>query len=268
MSIYEFNSYKNFLKKLINENQEERAYQKKLAIAAGCQPSYLSQVLNGKVQITPDQAYGITNFLKFTELETEFFLALVSLERSVQQSFSHFIQKKIEEMRNANLRLTTKIKQTSNPKVLESFANTYYSSWIYIAIHILCTIPGIQSENEICERLGLQRNTVTKVLSELKENGFVKYNQGNWESNLKNIHLADNHTMISRHHSNWRFRAANQLHPISETEIQYTGVYSISKKDMKKIKHILNESIITIRNIAQKSQEEELINVNIDLLQI
>ncbi|MBN8555039.1 MAG: TIGR02147 family protein [Deltaproteobacteria bacterium] len=268
MNIFEFDSYKEFLKKVIADNKDKRAFQKQLALAASCQPSYLSQALNSKVNITSDHAYGLAKFLKFTEDEMNFFLLLVNLERASQLAFKKFILEKMERERKKYFRLTNKIKEDTHPDALKEFANIYYSSWHYLAVHILCTFPLIKDERDIAEKLNLKRETVMHALTQMKSQGLVEFKSGKWSATRKNIHISDNHPMISRHHFNWRFRAANQTYPVTEDEIQYTGVYSLSKKDLKKIKTMLNEAITSARKTALESSEEELINFNIDLIRV
>ena len=62
MRIFEFNSYKSYLSHYI-ETSGRRGLISELAKAAGCTHSYLSQVLNGKPELTPDHAWALADHL-------------------------------------------------------------------------------------------------------------------------------------------------------------------------------------------------------------
>ena len=57
--IFVFEDYREYLKTKIEENKLIRGYQSKLATAAGCQRSILSQTVKGKMDLSRDQAAGL-----------------------------------------------------------------------------------------------------------------------------------------------------------------------------------------------------------------
>ena len=75
-SVYEFIDYKLFLKKCIAQS-EQRGFTTRLAEAAGCQRSYFSTVLSGNIHLLPEHLFGICEFLKLSNDESEYlFLVL------------------------------------------------------------------------------------------------------------------------------------------------------------------------------------------------
>src|SRR5258707_1252594 len=57
MSPFDYKDYRLFLKALCRQPEAKRGFQAALAKAAGCQSSYLSQVLQGNVHVTKDSAW-------------------------------------------------------------------------------------------------------------------------------------------------------------------------------------------------------------------
>jgi len=74
--------YRSFLLSVVEDPEKTRGYRKRLADEAGCQPSYLSQMLKGSVELTLEQAERLCGFWKLDELEAEIFLNLVLMGRA------------------------------------------------------------------------------------------------------------------------------------------------------------------------------------------
>ena len=79
MNIYEYFSYKTYLVDLISQKSVKVST---LSEIAGCNRSYFSQMINGKVQLTSDHIINLAEGLEFSELEKEYFITLGLLERS------------------------------------------------------------------------------------------------------------------------------------------------------------------------------------------
>ena len=60
INVFNFKEYKAYLSEKISWlGKTEKGIRQKIAEQIGCQPSYLSQVLNGKPDLTLDQAYKL-----------------------------------------------------------------------------------------------------------------------------------------------------------------------------------------------------------------
>src|SRR5687768_13356982 len=82
MRIFNFLDYKKYLKEVIRENRGTHGYKTRLAKAAGCRSSYLSQVLHGNFDLSPEHALGLANFWGLSTTEKDFFIQLVHLARA------------------------------------------------------------------------------------------------------------------------------------------------------------------------------------------
>jgi len=63
-SLFSSENYKAYLKSVLDGPGKERGYQSRLAEAAGCQRSYLSQVVHSTPHLTPEHAMGMAQFWK------------------------------------------------------------------------------------------------------------------------------------------------------------------------------------------------------------
>jgi hypothetical protein len=96
MSVFEFDNYRKFVRHAISTTPAlGRGSVKKMATALRVHPSLISQVLSGSKDFTSEQANDIASFLNLNELETEYFLCLVDIERAGTSRLKTFLQNKL-----------------------------------------------------------------------------------------------------------------------------------------------------------------------------
>lgn len=90
-NVYDFNSYQDYLKQVILDNKPVRGFQSKMAKAAQCQTSYMSQVLKSEKELTPDHGIRISKFLKLSLAETRFLMCLIHCSRAGSPELREFM---------------------------------------------------------------------------------------------------------------------------------------------------------------------------------
>jgi len=262
MKVFGFSDYKAFLKHQVALNRAQGGYKTTLANAAGCKPSFLSHVLHTHVHLTPDHAVGLALYWGFNDLEQDYFLELVNLERAGSKTLTEHIKRKLESILEKQENLAARF-QKKKP-VTDSEQHIYYSSWHYSAIHILLTIPQFQSSRAISQRLNLPIEFVKKALNELDGMGLAAYTDDRWQATKRDIHLPRDSHLTTTNHFNWRNRAIEHAQTTKEQGIHYTAVHSLSKKDFERIKQLLLESLDKSRGIVGPSKEEEIACMTLD----
>ena len=260
--IWKFKDYKPFLNSLIEASSQRRGAISRLARSIGCQPSYLSQVLHSHVHLTPDQAYLTTTFFSLGEDECEYFLALVDFARAASPEFKKKLTNKMNDLRSRNQEIGQKLKRKS----LENFQdqNLYYSSWIWGALHVLVAVPEYQTIDAISKRLNLSSEVLLPILQKLESFGFIKNENGKWTYVGGEVHLPRQSPLISLHHNNWRQRAILDSQKNSDEGIHFSGAYVLAKKDVEKIKELVQGLITAANAVAGPSESEELVCLNCD----
>lgn len=99
MSLFEFSNYRDYIRYRLNQKREIRGYHSRIARAAGCQKSFLTQVLKEQLNLSRDHAAALTEFFKFSEQEANYFLALVDFERAGTTSLRRMELQRIERLR-------------------------------------------------------------------------------------------------------------------------------------------------------------------------
>lgn len=261
-----FDDYKPYLIHRIEAASEQRGYRAQMAQAAGCHPSFLSQVLNGPVQITPDQAVGISAFLGLDEIDDEIFLSFVQLARASSPLYQRRLRAKLSELKERKLNLANRF-QTSKVGD-ESHVELYYSNWIWSALHVMASVPRLRTAERMAEHLQVPLSTVENSLQKLKEMGLVNKIEQHWVVTLKNIHLPKKSPMLTQHLSNWRYRALIDASEKKDSTLHYTAIHALSRQDAEKIRIYLTQALEHVRTQVAPSSEEVVICFNLDYFPI
>ena len=75
-SIFTYTQYKTYLL-AVEQSSVVKGYRSRLAEATNCQNAFVSQVLNGEVNFSLEQALKIANFLHLQGDEYQYFLWMV-----------------------------------------------------------------------------------------------------------------------------------------------------------------------------------------------
>lgn len=261
MNVYEYTDYLTYLKECLEQNRNQRGFHAHLAQAAGMHPSYLSRILHESIHITPDQAARLCHFWNFDRDQTNYFLNLVHLARAGTPHLKKILETELNALRAKHEDLGA---QLPAEKIDLQKENLYYSAWFYGAIHVLVTIPHLQTETAIAEKLNLPVSQVRVLLESLEGMELVKKVKNKWEPTKQNIHLSNTSWMAAIHHIGWRTKIAERIQFRNPEDLHYTGVHSLSRQDFKKIKDLLLEALLSVDKVVRPSREEELACLVID----
>jgi uncharacterized protein (TIGR02147 family) len=260
MNLYKYFSYKTYLNDLINTTQIKVS---SLSEMAGCNRSYFSQMLNGKVQLTSDHIINLSEALGFSELEKEYFITLCLLERSSLISAKKTLEKKLNSIRQKSLILSKKIKaEETSFELTDEMKAEYYSSWLYGQIHMLTSIENYQTIEVIAQKLNIKNALVKKILVRLKEMHLVVQKENHYFHQSGNLHISHESPYNITNHMNWRMRAIQKCQ--EENGIHYTATFSVSKKDVPVLKNQILDFIKKQRHTIGESGTEEVYCFNCD----
>ena len=254
-SVFRFNDYKEFLHALIAKGPKGQLT--RLAEAAGCQRSYMSDVLRNEIQLTPDHADGIARFIGLSDSETDYFLDLVSFARASSKAYRDRLRTRITAAQHAYDRLTKRIA----PVVPDPFvrADRYYANWYSAAIHIATSIPGLDSVSSLSRRLRLSEAVVEATLRELEDDGFVVKSHNRYRYNHERplVHLPDESVLSRMNHSNWRNLTLSRASDYG-TEAHYSVVFAVGRSDYQVMREQLLDFIQAQRRTISSSGCEDI----------
>lgn len=266
ISVYEFKEYKAFLRNLAGGRSPLRGVKAQIAKAAGCQATYLSQVLHGKIHLSAEQLEKVARSFNFSADETDFLLLLLSKDRAGTHELKAHYQKKIDERIKERLNVVHRL-GAANPLTEEQHA-LFYSSWHYLAIHIALTIPALQDRKSLANYFSIPIPRVDEILKFLLEAGLASHDGFKYTPLQQTIRLGKNSPHIYRHHTHWRQQSIESLERETEKDLHYSAVVSLSRSDVLKLKDRMLEQIKENIQIVKDSPAEEMFVFNVDFFSL
>ena len=265
--LFAFNDYKPYLaEKVTHEAGLDRTYRTRLSEHVRCQPSYLSQVLNGKPDFTLEQAHRLNHFLLHDKVECRYFILLVEKSRASTRELVQFFNEQIEEAKKARFNLKKRLKETE--EIAEADQHKYYSAWFYSAVYVILSIPEYQSFEAIAARFNLPQELVVDTVNFLENCGLIEQKNGVYRVTKKRLHLERDSTFIQRHHINWRSQALQSAEKNLPGDMHFSTVVALSKADYEKVKEVFVQAIQNARDIIRPSPEEELMAITLDVFRL
>jgi uncharacterized protein (TIGR02147 family) len=268
MSLYNFSSYRAYLDDhIVHLPQKGRGEIKRMSQAIQIHPTLMSMILSGSRDLTSEQAFDLSNYLQHTEMESDYFLALVQLERAGNQRLKSHLKKNIEKIKTEATKISNRFEHER--KLTDEERAVFYSTWIYSAIRLYCsTTEQGKTLSEIATRFDLPRQKISDILDFLKSTGLVTEEKDHFQMGISRTFLEHGSPHLPRHHMNWRVKSMQKVDRISEKELMFTFPLSISKNDFDKIREELAEVIKKVSNIVKDSPAEEIGCLNMDLFWI
>src|SRR5690242_7160650 len=98
MNVFNYGGYKEFLKDYIKQNAS-RGIISQVAENCGCDRTYISQVLNGKADLTPDHIMQLCEGLGLGEEESGYLLLLLLKDRSASAKAKKNLDAKLARLK-------------------------------------------------------------------------------------------------------------------------------------------------------------------------
>jgi uncharacterized protein (TIGR02147 family) len=255
LNIYQYKDYKKILTKFIADNKNIRGYQSKLADACQCHSSFIYQVINTHLHLTPDQGADLSLFWQLDEEASEYFLNLIYLARSASKNYQKIIQDKLNSIRKKRFDISKKI---SNQQLSLEKQVVYYAQWYMIAIQLLIGMTSFNDAQKIAERLGLNEQLVNESIKKLEDVKIIeKRKDGSWET-LYNLHLDKSSPLATIYQTHWRQYALRKLQEKNSEDMYYSCVYTADAETFEKIKEKIMTIIRESADLMDQSSEKDI----------
>jgi uncharacterized protein (TIGR02147 family) len=265
--IFNFDDYRAFLKAFIQSRPRlGRGVLTKMAEHMDMTSAQMSHVFQGHREFNLEQALKAASFLGLSKMETEYFLELVQLARAGSRELVQFQKEKLKVIKAKGLELKNQV--VSDHRVLsETEKAIFYSSWIYSAIRLYCSIAPTSFET-ICEVFQLTKSRALEILNFLCETGLCIKNDDGYSMGQQSTFLPRNSPLIMKHHTNWRLKALDRAEKGIEDELFYTSPVSMSEKDYESFRLRLTALIKEFSSTVKDSKEEQVACLNIDFFKL
>lgn len=262
-TIFEYTDYKPYLNDLFDEkSQETKGYKSKVSAAIGIQLSYLSQVLHRNVHLSLEQAEALNTELGHSHQEAEYFLLLVQHARAGTKNLRERLQQQIKALQEKRFVLKNRVAGTKELSSEDQM--TYYSRWIYAALHMAVAVPELNTRDKIAQYLGLDASVAAEALEFLVSKDLVRQEGSTYSIGEARLFLGADSPMIRQHHTNWRMQSLQALERPLHEQLHFSTVVTLSRDDFNKIRENLIRNINEARAVIRESKEEEVAALNLD----
>jgi len=221
-------------------------------------------VLSGARDFNLEQAADLSDYLGHTELEQEYFLTLIQLERAGNQRLKNHLRKRIDKIQKEANKIENRFEH--DRKLTDEERAIFYSSWIYSAVRLFCSLSEDgKTTVQVVERFKISRLKAVEVLTFLKAAGLLIEDKDHFKMGVSRTYLEHGSPYLSRHHANWRLKSLQKSDLISDKELMFTFPMSLSKKDFEKIREEFAQLLKKVSGIVKDSPAEDIACLNIDL---
>ena len=222
--------------------------------------------MSGDRELSLESASLLADYFGLNELESEYLLNLVELERAGNSSLKTRIQKRLTALHQQGTQLVKRIQHEKD--LSENEKAIFYSQWYYSGVRLLTSIGEKNSIDSISEVLKLSRPLVAQVVEFLISSGLCKEENGSLKIGAKSTHVGNDSSMVIRHHLNWRLKTMSQMTVPKPHELVFTGPVTLSQEACLEVKKQLLNLIDQWGTIVDSSKEEKLACLNIDWVDI
>ncbi len=261
-SVYDYSHYRAYLNARLSK-QGSRGARSQLALKTQTRPAFITQVLSGVTNLSPEHIPPTNEFLGHSEEESHFFFLLVLHARAGSGALEKYYQKQIQEILAKRKVYLNRIKPSEEITITQK--SLYYSQWHYAAIHVLTSIPAYQTKTAICERLKLPPSTVSTALEYLVRIGAIENKNGKYLMGKKRVYLKKDSPYIAQMHTSYRNRAIHSLTAPESDDFHLSQTMSLSFEDFSELRKALIQFLKEFEPKISASKEEELFALNLDL---
>lgn len=268
LTIFQYSNYKKYVLDRIQQ-MPKRGYGQfsKMAKFLSINSVNVTQIFKGHRDLTVEQACLLQEFFGFTELEGQYFVGLVELERAGHHKLKAMIRKRLDEVLRKSENLKTRI--PSQKELSEEVKAIFYSAWYNSAIRLATSIPSLQTPDAIAEYFDLPISHVNRTLQFLADTALIIKKNDKYVMGPSSTHLEAGSPLIGRHHTNWRNKAIQKADFVKSDELMLSMPCSISSKARALVRNELVNAIEKISTLIDSGgTEEELLCLNIDWIEI
>lgn len=266
-SVYDFRDYKVFICEALKTRKNHgRGERSRLATAIRCHTAYVSQVLKGNSHLSLGQGMRAAKFLGLDSSETHYFILLLQISRAETPELRHYFTEQVSKVHEERTQLRNRLTYEKTLKFDDQA--TYYSSWLYSAVHILLSIPHFRSREVIANYFDIPIQKISDILDFLVSAGLAIEQRGSFIIGTNSVHLGDKSPFVSQHHANWRNQAISSMDREAAGDLHYSSVVTLSELDVPKVRSVLIQAIEEVRKIVKPSKEERLYCYLLDLFPV
>lgn len=266
-NIFSATEFRSFLEEHF-KNSPKKGHGLRLKIAEHLRvhPTLITQVMKGQKTFTLEQGLSLAEMIGMSDLEKDYFLALIELDRAGTQSLKNFISRKLLKLREESSKVKNRVQAYS--QLSEADQALFYSQWYYSAMRLFASTAEQVTFEDYRKNFDLPEDRIELALEFLTSRGLIEKKNEFYKMAVANTFIPADSPLVVRHHANWRLKALEHHPKLSAEELAFTAPISLSQKDFAAAKSVLLEAIQKISKIVKDSEPEQVACLNLDLFRV
>lgn len=269
MNLYECDDYKEALKVLTEDRKSKRKAITFEAMAHHCgiQKTYLSKVLNKDGNLSLDQLFLATDYLKLTSFESHFlenlYLWNTTSLAARKQRYLQTLEKSRREVLKSENSLKTESESLHTLKLEKYYLDPYYQ-----LIHIFLTINSYAKNlAEIAIKLNLSETKFESYLHDLADWKIIEFKNNSYQVLRNNLHLAKDSELTPTFRNSTRLASQNKMNLLDADDFySFSAIVSCDTDTKQRIQKRFLDFLKQCQNEVMKSDSVDVFQINFDLL--
>ena len=266
-SLFETLEYRKIIRNWLKmQPRKGRGLLQKMSELLGIPASVFSLILSNQRELSADHAYLLAEYMGLLPLEKDYFITLVQIEKAHHHKYKTFLKEKKETLLKESLNLAKRVahEKTLNEKDQQEF----YSSWLYSAIRLKCSVGEGLSIEAIKTQFHLKHERAIHITEFLLRSSLIVQENMRYKMGPQSTFIGRKSPMVGRHHSNWRLKAIEKSTEVSEKELMFTGPLTCSRKHAEIIREKMAQLLQEVSEIVRDSPAEDLFYVGLDFIRV
>lgn len=261
--IYSFEDYRHYISETLSSPPFERGARLKLAKFLNCQPSFISQMLSGKNELSLDHAHKVNLFLNHGNEESVYFINLVLLSKAASFELQRFFRTQLSQIKDQQMQIHKVVQKKELDR--EDLIN-YYANWLCISIHMLVTIPTYQNPLALQQKLGASDLEFKDAVNFLTRTGLIQTNEGRLEIGEAHLHLKKTSPIAQSASVMTRLKVLEKMKLSDPTAVNFSSNFTISASARAELKKKILDFIVQLDDLIQRDDPEEFCTLTLDLI--
>lgn len=268
MNIFTSNDYREILSQLIKERREidpDINFQN-LAMFMRVPKSYLSRVIHGGADLSPDQIFLASNYLSFTVKERDYLLLLVDFSRAGLKQRKDHLLSKIRAIQSEALDTKENLKSVKLAEVDTNLYDYYLDPKIQL-VHVCLTVPRYRKNlTKLSQDLQISNQQLLKILTKLEQIKLITRMGDEVKVLVENIHLPKSSPVYRMWRNSLKLLSMQHIDSLDDEEAYSFSVVFSSNDDSKRLIHRkFIDFLKEVEEIATSGKQENVYNMTFEL---
>jgi uncharacterized protein (TIGR02147 family) len=236
----------------------------KLAGYIDCQPSFISQVLTGKNELSLEHAHKINLFFNHDTEASQYFLTMVNLSRAGSFELQKFLREQLRDQREKQLQVHKVVKKA---ELHRDDLLYYYSNWLAVSVHMLAAIEKYQDPKAMQAKLGATEAEFLETINFLTRTGLIEMKDGRILVGEAHVHLKKTSPYAQSATILTRLKVLEKLKLSNPRAVNFTSNFTISRSAYDSLRKKILGFIVELDEHIQRDDPEEFCTLVLDLIE-